>query len=97
MAAHDRQGVRSQGPGGKSGCPQAPPGGREWHAGAAGLELTWQETGQQIEGAMPAPRGFGTTLAARLIASEPGGRVDRQIGETGWTTSLAIPASALAR
>jgi|GEM_PF-1971688 hypothetical protein len=46
---------------------------------------------------MPAPRGFGTTLAARLIASEPGGRVDRQIGETGWTTSLAIPASALAR
>jgi PAS domain S-box-containing protein len=66
----------------------------EWRKADAMLNLSWREEVGQFHGSAP-KQGFGTTLVARLIEAEFGGRVERQVSSSGWTTQLNIPVASL--
>lgn len=67
----------------------------DWQQADGRLELCWRETSSQFQASEPAPKGFGTTLVSRLVEGEFGGRIDRDVTASGWTTRLSIPLPSL--
>lgn len=63
----------------------------DWRLADGRLELCWREDVPQFEAAVATPKGFGTTLMSRLIETEFGGRIDREVTARGWTTRISFP------
>jgi len=67
----------------------------DWRRSDEGLELSWREDVRRSDIPAPAHDGFGTTLISRLIETEFGGRLEREVGAGSWVTRLSIPAASL--
>lgn len=67
----------------------------DWLEDGDQLELSWREEATDFVAAGSASKGFGSSLISRMIETELGGQVDRQIAAGGWIIGLSVPVASL--